>query len=199
MRGIKRDTAVRRPAFSFHNLTLVLERGRATAKRALVGSSPITPAVLEAGELGYETSILERVEKERAVHAGASGGSASSGSESSSPGGKHGRYGKNSGAKDRKRKVEQSVDETLALKILETILDYKPSTIVLASGDGAQGEYSPGFFRVVERCLSRGWHVELVAFKASLSHVYRDADFRRRWEKEFRFIPLDHFAEDLLG
>lgn len=166
----------------------------------LVGSSPITPAVLEARELGYETSILERVEKERAVHAGASGGSASSGSESSSPG-KHGQYSRRKNTnKDRKRKVEQSVDETLALKMLETILDYsRPSTIVLASGDGAQGEYSPGFFRVVERCLSRGWHVELVAFSECLSRVYSDADFRRRWKKEFRFIALDHFAEDLLG
>jgi hypothetical protein len=170
---------VRRPAFSFHCLSLILERGRGAAKRVLVGSSPITPAILEARELGYETSILERVEKERNVS------SASSGSESA--------------ASTKKKRVEQSVDELLAFKILETILDYTPSTIVLASGDGAAGEYSPGFFKVVERCLTRGWNVELVAFKKCLSGAYRVKEFRNRWKDQFRFVALDGFAEHLLG
>ena len=178
VRGYGRKDPVRRPAFSFHSLSLILERGRGTAKKVLVGSSPITPVILEARELGYETSILERVEKER------SPSSASSGSES---------------ATSNRRKVEQAVDEICHLKILESVLDYTPSTIVLASGDGAAGEYSPGFFRVIERCLARGWTVELVAFKQNLSRFYRDKAFKKKWKDQFRFVALDSFAEDLLG
>lgn len=178
VRGFSKTDAVRRPAFSFHGLSLILERGRSTAKKVLVGSSPITPAILEARELGYETSILERVEKER------NNGSASSGSES---------------AASKKRKVEQAVDEICHLKILESVLDYPPGTIVLASGDGAAGEYSPGFFKVIERCLTRGWTIELVSFKRSLSSFYRDRDFKKKWKDQFRFVALDGFVEDLLG
>jgi len=159
-------------------LSLILERGRPTAKKVLVGSSPITPVVLEARELCYETSILERVEKER------NSGSASSGSES---------------ATSKRRKVEQAVDEICHLKILESVLDYSPGTIVLASGDGAAGEYSPGFFRVIERCLVRGWTVELVSWRENLSGFYTDKAFLRKWEGKFRFVLLDGFAEELLA
>jgi hypothetical protein len=180
VRGFAQSDAVRRPAFSFHGLSLILERGRSTAKKVLVGSSPITPVILEARELGYETSILERVEKERTTATG----SASSGSES---------------AATKRRKVEQAVDEICHLKILESVLDYDPGTIVLASGDGAAGEYSPGFFKVIERCLMRGWTIELVAFKRCLSSFYRDREFKKKWKDQFRFVALDGFAEDLLG
>lgn len=169
---------MRRPAFSFHGLSLILERGRGAAKKVLVGSSPITPVILEARELGYETSILERVEKDRYA------GSASSGSES---------------AASKRRKVEQAVDEICHLKILESVLDYTPSTIVLASGDGAAGEYSPGFFKVIERCLLRGWVVELVSFKRTLSGFYKDKEFKKKWKDQFQFVPLDGFVEDLLA
>lgn len=95
-------------------------------------------------------------------------------------------------------KVEQAVDEILHLKILESILDFPPSTIVLASGDAAAGEYSPGFFRVVERALERGWNIELASFKKSLSFQYNSKEFKKKWRGSFRFIPLDQFAELLL-
>jgi len=180
VRGYDKNDAIRRPSFSFHGLSLILERGRGAAKRVLVGSSPITTVILEARELGYETSILERVEKE--VNRGS--GSASSGSES---------------AVNKRRKVEQAVDEICHLKILESVLDYAPSIIVLASGDGAVAEYSPGFFKVIERCLMRGWMVELFSFKRNLSGFYRDRDFKKRWKNQFRFVALDDFAEDLLS
>lgn len=148
-----------------------------------MGSSPITPAVLEARSLGYEASILERVFKERPNRLGQY--STSSGSESTT--------------ERRLRMVEQAVDEVIHLKILESLLDYPPSTVVLASGDGAAGEYSLGFTRVIERCLERGWKVELMSFKKNLSGFYRDRDFRRRWGDQFRFVPLDEFVEELLG
>ncbi|PWW78209.1 hypothetical protein C7212DRAFT_352524 [Tuber magnatum] len=179
-RGYSRGAAVRQPAFSFHGLSLVLERGRTCSKRAYVGSSPTTVSALEARSLGYEVSLLERVEKERAN----TKYSSSSGSEGA--------------RKRRPRKVEQAVDEILHLKILESVLDFTPTTIVLASGDAAQGEYSPGFFKVVERCLDRGWKIELVSFKASLSWLYSNKDFSERWKGAFSLVLLDAFAEELL-
>jgi predicted alpha/beta-hydrolase family hydrolase len=90
------------------------------------------------------------------------------------------------------------VDEIIHLKILESVLDYPPSTIVLASGDGAAGEYSPGFTKVIERCLTRGWEVEVLSFKQNLSGFYRNKEFKKTWKDKFRFIPLDGFVEELL-
>lgn len=181
IRGQPKTARVRAPKFSFHNFSLILERGRPTVKKALVGSSPITPVMLEAEALGYENSILERVVKERAVKY-----SSSSGSDTNSP------------LKTRMAKVEQAVDEILHLKMMESIVDYEPSTLVLASGDAAAGEYSPGFFKVVERALKKGWNVELVAFKKSLGFSYKAAEFKTKWKGKFRYIQLDQFAEMLL-
>lgn len=178
--GYHKNTRVRRPGLSFHSLSLVLERGRNTAKRVLVGSSPVTREIIEARDMGYETSILERVEKELPVSNGASSGSETAASHKG------------------KRKVEQAVDEILHLKILESVLDYPPSTVVLASGDGAAGEYSEGFFRMVERCLVRGWAVEIVSFEESLNGIYRQKAFRKKWKGKFNTVTLDMFAEELL-
>lgn len=169
---------MKRPGLSFHGLSLVLERGRNTAKKVLVGSSPLTREIFEAREMGYETSILERVEKEPQQ-------TASSGSETP-------------GNTKRKRKVEQAVDEILHLKILESVLDYPPSTVVLASGDGAAGEYSQGFFKMIERCLVRGWFVEVVSFTENLNGIYSQKAFRKKWKGKFKTVALDHFAEELL-
>lgn len=145
-----------------------------------MGSSPITPVVLEARAIGYEVCILEKVEKERPSRY-----SSSSGSETPQ--------------KKRLRKVEQGVDEIIHLKILESVLDFPPSTVVLASGDAAVGEYSPGFFRAVERCLERGWKVELASFKPSLSWVYSKKPFLKQWGSAFTLVLLDDFVEELLG
>ncbi|KAI5806379.1 hypothetical protein EDC01DRAFT_626462 [Geopyxis carbonaria] len=181
LHGLSRNDNIRRPGLSFQGLTFILERGRTSAKKVLVGSSPVTPEVLEARELGYEVSILERVEKQ--VYKAAN--FTSSGSETGT-------------GQRRVHKVEQAVDEIIHLKILESLLDYKPSTIVLASGDGNLGEFSLGFLKVIERCLSRGWTVEIVSFKRTLSGVYREKEFRKRWKGKFRVILLDAFAMDLL-
>lgn len=79
------------------------------------------------------------------------------------------------------------------MKILESLVDYSPSTIVLATGDGNVTEFSEGFFKAVERCLAGGWNVELVAFKRTLS---------KSWKKllgpQFRIILLDGYLLDLL-
>lgn len=95
--------------------------------------------------------------------------------------------------------VEQGVDEILHLKILESLVDNdEPSTIVLATGDAAQAEYSQGFMVMVERALRKGWSVELVSWKTNISQMYRKAAFAHTWKDKFRIIELDEYAEELL-
>lgn len=97
------------------------------------------------------------------------------------------------------RWVEQAVDEILHLKILESLVDARtPSTIVLATGDAAEAEYSGGFLRMVERALQKGWRVELVSFSTTTSRAYRRKDFRSKWGSKFTVIELDEYVEYLL-
>jgi hypothetical protein len=99
-----------------------------------------------------------------------------------------------------KRVTEQGVDEILHMKMLESIVDSKqPSTIVLATGDAAEAEYSGGFLKNVERALSKGWKVELVAWGHSMSYAYRSEHFLEKWKHQFTIIDLDEFSEELLG
>jgi hypothetical protein len=177
---------------SFHNLSLVLERGRPAAKRVLVGSDKF-PTIQQAKRIGYETNILERVHKVKELtprqkkfqsNSGTSG--LSSGSETNTP-------------RRPEKWVEQAVDEILHLKILESLIDAdEPSKMVLATGDAAEAEYSGGFMRMVERALSRGWSVELVSFNLNTSGAYRDAKFRSKWGTMFKWVSLDGFVEDLV-
>jgi hypothetical protein len=192
-RGMTRDTWVRRVPLDFHNLSLVLERGRPAAKRVLVGSDR-TIAVSFAESLGYETNILERVHKSKELtprqlkYASRSAGE-TSGSET------------NTGFTPRAaaKWVEQAVDEILHLKILESLIDSEtPSTIVLATGDAAEAEYSGGFLKMVERALAKGWQVELVSFKLNTSSMYLRPEFRAKWGQLFKWIQLDDYAEFLI-
>ncbi|KAL9613071.1 MAG: hypothetical protein Q9167_002370 [Letrouitia subvulpina] len=203
LRGLPLMAHLRRQPFSFHNLSLVMERGRPVAKRVLAGSDN-SSAIQEARLIGYETNILERVKKAReitprherhgrkngaATASGYSGQSGGSGSETTAAV----RY-------EPEKQVEQAVDEILHLKILESVVDAKePSTIVLATGDAAEGEYSPGFLRMVERALEKGWKVELVSFRQNRSSAYKRREFRQKWGKRFKTIELDDFVEELRG
>jgi hypothetical protein len=95
--------------------------------------------------------------------------------------------------------IEQGVDEILHLKILESIVDYEtPSTIVLATGDAAQAEYSQGFMAMAERALKKGWRVELVSWSKNISKTYLKSQWTSAWEGRFRIVYLDDFAEELL-
>ena len=193
-RGLPREAHLKRVPLCFHNFSLVLERGRPAAKRVLVGSDKY-PAVQQAKSIGYETNILERVHKAKELtprqrkYQSRSGGE-TSGSET------------NTGlpsVSGPEKWVEQAVDEILHLKILESLIDaQKPSTIVLATGDAAEAEYSGGFMRMVERALEKGWCVELVSFKLNTSSLYRRKEFRSRWGPMFKWIELDSYAEYLI-
>ena len=131
---------------------------------------------IQAESLGYETCILERITKPETDY--------TSSSDHTIPlmGGV-------------KKKREQMVDELLQMKMLESLLDYPPSTIVLATGDAATAEYSPGFSAVVRRAVNLGWVVELVAFKASISRIWRK---NHGWGRNFRIITLDPYIRGLM-
>jgi hypothetical protein len=189
-RDVPPSARIRRVPMSFHNLSLVLERGRPAAKRVLVGSDKF-PTIQQAKRIGYETNILERVHKvkeltprQKKYRSGGGASGASSGSET--PG--------------RPEKwVEQAVDEILHLKILESLIDAdSPGTILLATGDAAEAEYSGGFMKMVERALSKGWSVELYSFKMNTSGAYKRKDFRSQWGRMFKWVQLDDYVEDLV-
>lgn len=203
-RGYHKNQRIVRPPFSFHNLSLILERGRPAARRILVGSVSCNAdetIIEEARALKYDCNILQRVEvdvdgngtsyKRRAPrknNTNNTGDGSSSGSDSPTKAA-------------RTRWKEQAVDELLNLKMMETLVDYhvQPSTLVLASGDGAVGEFSDGFFKVVVRALERGWKVELVSFAAGMSSSYTNRDFMKRWRGQFSITCLDQYVEELLG
>jgi hypothetical protein len=153
--------------------------------------------MLEAEKCGYELNILERVLKHKDLKPpkkksrGSGNGYATTSGHSS---------GSDGTSLTAKAVVEQGVDEILQMKLLESLVDsHKPSTIVLASGDAAEAEYSGGFLKNVERALVKGWKVELVAWSAGLSHEYLSMDFLRKWRGRFELVLLDDFSEELLA
>lgn len=194
-RGMSREARLKRVPLSFHNFSLVLERGRPAAKRVLVGSDKY-PAIQQAKSIGYETNILERVHKAKELTPRQKKFHSRSGGETSGSETNTGFFSATAGPQ---KWVEQAVDEILHLKILESILDAKkPSTIVLATGDAAEAEYSGGFMRMVERALDKGWCVELVSFRLNTSSLYKRREFRARWGQMFKLIELDSYVEYLI-
>lgn len=186
---------MRRQPISFHNLSLILERGRPTAKRIVVGSDNFAE-MQEAKAIGYETSILERVHKAKELtprqlkyRNGTSGTGTGSGSETTAAV----QYAP-------EKWVEQAVDEILHLKMMESVVDAtEPLTMVLATGDAALAEFSQGFLKMVERALGKGWHVELASFKHNTSMAYRQKAFRQKWGERFKIVELDDYVEMILG
>jgi hypothetical protein len=198
-RGLPIRAYTKRSPLSFHSLALIMERGRGVAKRVLVGSSgrdgQLPDYMREAARCDYEINSLDRVEKFKEAR--------STGKKSHNGNG-YGTSGQSSGSETpmsgSKKVTEQGVDEILHMKMLESIVDSKqPSTIVLATGDAAEAEYSGGFLKNVERALSKGWKVELVAWGHSMSYAYRSKHFLEKWKDQFMIIDLDEFSEELLG
>ena len=205
--GIPVSRRVRTQPFSFHNLSLILERGRPAAKRVLAGSDNF-PAIQEAKLIGYETNILERVHKAKELTPrkkkyNSSSNNYNNNNNSSAYTSATGQSSSSETATAAfapEKWVEQAVDEILHLKMLESVVDARtPSTIVLATGDAAEAEYSEGFLKMVERALEKGWMVELVSFKHNISGAYKRMEFRGKWEGRFQIIVLDEFVELLMG
>ncbi|KAK6359230.1 hypothetical protein TWF696_000394 [Orbilia brochopaga] len=159
------------PQISFATLARIFQGDRACQKKALVGSSE-GPAIAEARRLGYDTSILQRVPARVNKK------------PDSDP--------ESTGRSKLRRHAEQAVDEVLIMKIQDSLLEHSPSTIVLATGDGNVAEFSDGFFGVVERCLKRGWNVELFSFHHNLSSSWRTIV-----DPKFRIFLLDLYLPEL--
>lgn len=206
-RDIPQHFYVPRVDLSFDALALLMERRRPVAKRVLVGSKPHMAAFDIAQRVGYECNILDKVLKARELterqkyfqeqenkwrrrgNGHQNGDSGGSGSETSTTGPVYAP----------EKYVEQGVDEILHLKMMESIVDTEqPSTIVLATGDAAQAEYSQGFLRMAERALKKGWKVELVSWSKNISQLYKKAAWQKQWDGRFRIIELDSYAEELL-
>jgi hypothetical protein len=177
------DPFFRAPKFDFHAFSTIIERGRLVSRKILVGSNPLTQPVALAQHLGYEVSILERVvDTSKRV--------------AQNP------YASDSATRTpREKKKEQAVDEILHLKILESLLDAeKPGTIVLATCDAAPAEFSleGGFLKCIQRALKRGWNVELVCWRKSMSRLWRDKVFRIQWRDTFCVVELDDYVDQLV-
>ena len=221
LQGMHRKTRMPGLDISFDSLVLLMERRRPAAKRVLVGSNPLLPAFDTARAVGYEVNILEKVQKERELsdhkkflrdadrigwkRAMAMRQSNGSGDIASPEMGGYGAVNSTSMTPSSSKLrpapfVEQCVDELLHMKILESIVDVEhPSTLVLATGDAAEAEYSGGFLAQVERALKKGWKLELVSWKKSISGAYRKREFQEQWRNQFRIIELDEYAEELLN
>lgn len=201
----------RMPPISFQTLAFILERNRPVARRVLAGSNGgglsadgmgqiiktrLPQNMLDAASCCYELNILEPVWKEKSLtprpktKGGKGNGYATSGHSS----------GSDAPVLVRAARQEQCVDEILQMKMLESLVDTEtPSTMVLASGDAAEAEYSGGFLKTVERFLKRGWKVEVLAWSGGLSMEYRNREFLKTWEGKFKVIELDDFAEEMLA
>ncbi|GAB7347454.1 hypothetical protein MBLNU459_g4370t1 [Dothideomycetes sp. NU459] len=196
---------------SFDALALLMERRRPIAKRVLVGSKPHIAAFDTAQGIGYECSILDKVLKAKELTdrqkyfqelekkaarkpKGYQRGNFSTGESSGS-----GSETNTAPVYAPEKYIEQGVDEIIHLKMLESIVDVEePTTIVLATGDAAQAEYSQGFLTMAERALRKGWRIELVSWSKNISQLYKKAAFRSQWGDRFKIIELDDYAEELL-
>ncbi|KAF2230915.1 hypothetical protein EV356DRAFT_452971, partial [Viridothelium virens] len=227
-RGIPLSARVPRVDLSFGSLALLLERRRPVAKRVLAGSTPAVPAFDEAARIGYELNVLDKVHKAKELTARQKFFEAakSPGGQRGQRGTPQHRRQRSQHTSDlpsdddedgdddeegegegeetptmtAAKWVEQGVDEILHLKICESVIDYSPpSTMVLATGDAAEAEYSQGFLRQVERALKKGWSVELVSWSRNISAAWRKRSWVEGWGPgKFRVIELDAYAEELL-
>ncbi len=201
--GISVQRKMKASPFFFEGLARILERGRVAARKIIAGSTVDNadrakwPQYMREAELcGYEMNILNRVTKtvsppKRRTRRGNLSGSGwatsdpTSSDDTFSPG--------------LQRQGEQAVDEILHLKMCQSVLDYEPSTIVLATGDAAEAEFSDGFLKNVERALRRGWCVELLSWQRGVSSSWRSLQRNPDWAARFRIIELDEFADELLA
>jgi hypothetical protein len=91
-------------------------------------------------------------------------------------------------------------DDSRLTRTLIGLVDTKePSTVVLASGDAAEAEFSGGFLKCVERALLKGWKVEVIAWRDGLSQEYKSQRLLNKWEGRFTVIELDDFCEEMLA
>ncbi|KAJ4387752.1 hypothetical protein N0V93_008353 [Gnomoniopsis smithogilvyi] len=186
-------------SFFFEALAAILERERPCVKRIVAGSmgpgAPWAAHMFEAQSSGYTMHILQRVKGPKPSKINLA--------QSSSPSMLSPQNGWNV-------HHEQGVDELLQLHMLQSIVDtptpftetgeaLPPGTMVLATGDGAEAEFSDGFFNHVLRALKHGWCVEVVGFRHNMNQLWDEQAIPVVWRAQFRIIYLDDFGEELLA
>ncbi|KAI0150660.1 hypothetical protein GGR57DRAFT_190865 [Xylariaceae sp. FL1272] len=200
---------IRAPKLNFKILTSILERNRAVGKKVLAGSVPTVSDksrwpghFVEAHAQGYKMNVLNRVQKLAPIRAGrrrklsppgphaGQSDSVTSGDESTEDQVAMGYETKNG---------EQGVDEILHLNMMDSVVDYmqNPATMVLATGDAAQAEFSDGFLQYAIRALENGWNLELVTWKRAISSAWKRQDLSKKYGRRFRIIYLDEFLDAL--
>jgi hypothetical protein len=149
-------------------LSLLLRRGRPSPQGSLhlVASSPLYQNFDPLVRLGWEVSVLKRVEvpQDELVDSHAT--------EIHTKGHQQASLAFHANVPGPRKFKEQGVDEILHLKILQ-MLNTRPtpapegSTIVLATGDAACGQFNrDGFPGAVREAIKRGWTVELWSFSS---------------------------------
>ncbi|KAI1491723.1 hypothetical protein F5X96DRAFT_678190 [Biscogniauxia mediterranea] len=211
-RGIPVIQFIKAPAFNFKVFSSIMQRGRAAAKKILAGS--VGGAVnerakwprhfTEAAMSGYEMNIFSRVQRPSPGKPKRRGRTPpqiynmytpmelgiTSGDESPEDVGSQ---------KAGTRKAEQGVDENLHLNMMNSMLDCmdEPETMVLATGDAAQAQFSGGFMQYATRALNRGWNLELITWRKTISSAWTAPAFLEKYHKQFRIIFLDDYLEEL--
>lgn len=202
--------------FLFRQLAHILERDRNVVKRKLAGSvanaheQEKPPAhFVEAESAGYETAKMLRVAKHdnsvprfgRKSQRYVSGPVPSTLDWTTTSGDESGEGSGSSPVLCPRIKLgEQGVDENLHLGMQSSLVDYDyPGTMVLATGDAKEAEFSEGFAHYAMKAMDRGWNVEVISWKKCLSSVWRRAPFADKYSTQFRIVELDTFYEDLLA
>lgn len=204
---------IKAPKFSFENLARILSRNRNVKEKHLAGSVafPATRRsnwpkhMKDAAGMGYAMKIMERVLKEKSppkhYNTRGPGGYSSildpvhhfaTTSADDSTGDNAPLYvtGKNG---------EQGVDEGLHVEMLSAIIDHEPGVMVLATGDGAEAEFSEGFKAYAIKAMKNGWEIEVCAWKKTVSSAWSEPAFLAEWGDQIRIIHLDPFLDELVA
>lgn len=194
---IRQDPFSKKSRFFFEGFQEALVRRRPCAKRILAGSyrdgrNGLPAFAQDAQDAGYETNILQRVPRLNppAFQNGSGGRQQPHTPYRSATVAGEENYGFR----------EQCVDEILHLKMLQSILDceHEPATLVLATGDASEAEFSDGFYQQVLRALNKGWHVEVAAFLCNMSQTWRNQSLTAQYPGRYRVVELDRIAEELM-
>lgn len=204
---------IKAPKFSFENLARILSRNRNVKEKHLAGSVafPATRRsnwpkhMKDAAGMGYAMKIMERVLKEKSppkhYNTKGTGGyssifetvhhfTATSADDSTGDNAPLYAAGKNG---------EQGVDEGLHVEMLSAILDHDPGVMVLATGDGAEAEFSQGFKAYAIKAMKNGWDIEVCAWKKTISSAWSEPAFLAEWGDQIRIIHLDPFLDELVA
>lgn len=182
------------PQLNLQFLTEILVRGRKVmalnAGCSVLPHRQHPPYIRDLQSLGYRVDVRERKlasdsKRLRGMKVGS--GDVSSSDELNT-------------SRNTMRYIEELVDETLQMRIAESVMEYfqNEGTLVLATGDAQPAKYSDGFFTYAERALRMGWHVEIISWNTSLSSRWKQLGFADTWGSRFRIIELDDFLADLL-